>query len=69
MPNFVKFLMNLFKHNSTCLFDGLSTRYPHTVDKEFLLMHGRHYLRYILNYMRIAAHIFIEAAAGCAPLC
>jgi len=33
-------VMNIFKNNSTRLF-GLSTEYPHTVDKEFSIMHGR----------------------------
>jgi len=28
----------------TCLFGGLSTKYPHAVDKEFLLMHSHHNL-------------------------
>jgi len=29
-------LMNLFIHNSTRLFDRVSTKYPPTVEKEFL---------------------------------
>jgi len=44
-------LMNLFNHNSTPLFDRRSAKYPHTlvIDKQFLLMHGRHDLNFKLH--------------------
>jgi len=48
---------NIFLHcfcsTSKRLFGSLSAKYPHTVDKEFLLMYDRH--NYILNYMYTAA--------------
>jgi len=47
--------MILFKHNSTGLFDRLSTKYPDTVvDIGFLLMQGRHNL-YLKFHVHAAA--------------
>ena len=43
-------LMNLFKHNSTCLFDRLSIKYLNTVHRVFMAA-----MAYILNYVHTAA--------------
>jgi len=60
--------MNIFKNNSTRLF-GLSTEYPHTVDKEFPIMHGRNNLNFKFHVH--GGKIFYRwphAAPGCAAL-
>jgi len=47
----------------------LSTKYSHTVDKEFLLMHGHHNLYFKLHvYDQIHFHRMLLHAADCAPL-
>ena len=42
-------LMHLFKHKSTRPFCRLCYKYPHTADKKFLSMHGRHNLCFELH--------------------